>query len=92
MDEGVFPGHFPDAEDSTMVTMELSASGMAVTANATAKRKVFIPFSCRHSARMANGKIARMMIALFERVQTDLRLLFLGGGKNSLTNRDYCVY
>ncbi len=34
-------------KDSTMVTMELRASGMAATARATAKRKAFITFSPR---------------------------------------------
>ena len=54
-------------KDSTMVTMELSASGMAATANATAKRKAFIAFLCRHNTLTANStaQIARIIIDSF---------------------------
>ena len=52
---------------STMVTMELRASGIAATASATAKRKAFITFSCRHSTLTPNStaQITRMMIDSF---------------------------
>ena len=54
-------------KDSTMVTLELSASGMAATANATAKRKAFIAFLCRHNTLTANStaQIARIIIDSF---------------------------
>ena len=54
-------------KDSTMVTIELRASGIAATASATAKRKAFITFSCRHSTLTPNStaQITRMMIDSF---------------------------
>ena len=42
-------------KDSTMVTMELSASGMAATARATANKKAFITFSCRRNTLTPNN-------------------------------------
>ena len=42
-------------KDSTMVTMELRASGMAATASATAKRNAFITFSPRSTTLTPNS-------------------------------------
>ena len=47
-------------KDSTMVTMELRASGMAATARATAKRKAFITSSPRRNTLTAK-RMAQMI-------------------------------
>ena len=54
-------------KESTMVTMEESASGMAATARATAKRKAFMRFSCRRNTltQKSTAQITRIPMESF---------------------------
>ena len=47
-------------KERTMVTMELSASGTAATARATAKMKASITFSCRRNTLTAKIRAQRI--------------------------------
>ena len=51
-------------KERTMVTMELSASGMAATARATAKRKALITFSPRSRTLTANKRPHRIKMPM----------------------------
>ena len=51
-------------KESTMVTMEESASGMAATASATAKRNAFITFSWRKNTLTANSTAQMIKIPM----------------------------